>query len=69
MAADVARIVPTASDADRAKAYREEVASLLAPVVAAVERARLDGLQIAFNVGPDDFGRMSLKTINISKPL
>ena len=64
---NVQPLPPTA--AQRAEAYREECRPLLEELAQIIQRARADGLIIGFNVAPDQYGRMKVGEISVTKPL
>lgn len=57
------------SDADLAKAYRDEMRAALGPVCDILQRARNDGLVIGWNISPDQYGRINVPNIDVTKPL
>lgn len=66
----ISELPPNKTDAEKAKAYREEIRPLLEQVGAIVERARrTDGLIIQFSMGADSFGREQVTGLNVTKPL
>ena len=65
----VSVLEPGQSDADKAAAYRAEITPLLERVVEVVARAKKDGLNIGFNISPDQYGRPKIQTIDVVKPL
>jgi hypothetical protein len=62
-------IVPGKSEAELARSYRDRVMPLLEQVCGLCTEARQNGLQIAFNLGPDQFGRQRIQMFDISKSL
>lgn len=69
MSAEVASINPTMTDIQKADAYRKELAAALLPVCEILDRSRKDGLVIQYNIAPDEYGRVRVPFINITKPL
>ncbi len=57
------------TDAEKAAAYRIEVAAHLAVVCEVLNRARKDGLVVSFQIGPDPYGNSSVQSIGVVKPL
>lgn len=65
----VMSIVAAKTDAQIAAELRADLATAAAQVIAVVERAKTAGLCITFNIGPDNYGRTSLKDVAVVKPL
>ncbi len=61
--------VPSKSDAEKAEAYRAEMTEALKPVLDILNRARNDGLIIGWAIGADQFGRVTMPKIDVTKPL
>ncbi len=57
------------TDADKAKAYREELVPLLEQVAAIVTRASRDGIRIGFSINPDQFGVQRIAQLDMMKSL
>jgi hypothetical protein len=57
------------SDQEKADAYRAETLAILKQFCAIRDRAKRDGLVIAFNVADDQYGRASVQHISIVRPL
>ena len=57
------------TDAQKAAAYRIELAAHLALVCNVLNRARKDDLVVSFQIGPDQYGQSSVQNIGVVKPL
>ena len=57
------------SDADRATEYRSKIDPRLRQVAQIMEEARRDGLNIAWNIGPNMYGTVMHQRTEIVKPL
>lgn len=62
-------IVPAITDAQKAATYRAELLPILEKAADVVQRARSEGLTIGFSLAQDEFGRMRVGLINVTKPL
>lgn len=69
MTEQVAQLVPGKNDQQLANEYRSELLPLLEKIADIFNRARSNGLNPSFNIGPDNFGRSVVKEIGIVKPL
>ncbi len=57
------------TDTQKAEAYRAEMTEALKPVLDILNRARNDGLIIGWAIGADQFGRVTMPKIDVTKPL
>jgi hypothetical protein len=57
------------TDQEKADICRSELRPLLEQVAAIASRMMKDGMQLAFRIGPDQYGRIVLHGIDITKPL
>lgn len=57
------------TDVEKAAAYRAELRPLLEKVVAVLQRARNEGMNISWAMGPDQYGRMQVPNIDVTRPL
>lgn len=62
-------LVPGQTDAEKAEKYRKELTESLKPVIEILERAKRDGLVVQWNIAADEFGRIRVPFINVTKPL
>lgn len=70
MSESVTKLVPTRPDSEIAAEIRAELAPLLDQVATILGRARQShGLQVQFNIAPDNFGRMRCQEIIVTRPL
>lgn len=66
----VASLVTTKSDAELAAEYRRRIGPIMDQVREIVGEARSKhGLIIGFNIGPDQFGRIKVLALDITKSL
>lgn len=62
--------IPSAmTDADKAADVRAKLRPLLDKVCEIITQARRDNLVVTFNLGPDQYGRQQVGTLDILKPL
>lgn len=66
---DPVSLVPGKTDKERADDYRARLTPLLEQAAAIVGEARQAGFIIGFNISPDQFGRVKVQTIDVTKPL
>lgn len=64
---DVARLVPTKSDAELAEELKQEIAEALKPALEVTTKALSLGFQVNFNLGPNAFKQMTIQALTLSK--
>jgi hypothetical protein len=71
MSADsnIASLVPGKTDAEKAAKIRADITPILEQVCAVVGAARAEGMIVSFNIAPDQFGRVKVQALDITKPL
>ncbi len=69
MGESVVSIVTAKTDTQLASEAREEITKALGPVVEIMNRAKLNGLSVTFNINADQYGRFAIKEIVVVKPL
>jgi hypothetical protein len=69
MSDKVVSLEPRPNDADLAKQYRERMRLALEPVVALMNEASANGLEIGFQLGRDQYGRHIVMPIGVARPL
>lgn len=67
--ADPVTLVVGKPDVVLAAEFRAELTPHLNKAAEIIDRARLAGISINFNIAADNFGRISLREINVVKPL
>lgn len=64
---DIARIVPTKSDAERAREIKEDIIEKLKPVLESLTQAHSEGFKVNFHLGPNSFNQVILQTLIVSR--
>lgn len=62
-------LVPGKTDAEKASQIRADLLPILEQVCAVVGKARGEGMIVSFNIAPDQFGRVKVQALDITKPL
>ncbi len=57
------------TDAERAAAIRAELRPVLDQVCEIITRARRDGINVGFNLGPDQFGIQRVQMLDLFKSI
>ncbi len=69
MSAEIVSINPAKTDPEKAAQIRAMLTPVLEQVCAIVGDARANGLIVSFNIAPDQFGRVKVQALDITKPL
>lgn len=64
---DVAKLVPTKPDAERAKEIKIEIIEKLKPVLESLTQAHSEGFTVSFNLAPNSFNQIILQQLIVSK--
>jgi hypothetical protein len=64
---EIAKLVPTKSDADRAAEHRERVIAVLKEICPVLDAARADGFEVSFSLQPDFMNKTAIAQLAIVK--
>ena len=69
MSAEVVAVPTRPSEKEIAEGLRAELRPVLEAAAAIQQRARAHGLEVGWNIGTDQFGRIQVGPISVTKPL
>lgn len=64
---DIAKLVPTKPDSERAKEIKADLIEKLKPILESLTKYHAEGFQVNFNLGPNSFNEIVLQTLIVSK--